>query len=333
MTAQDLPPKPRVGRRLAATLDNSCKLQDVIYSGHMLTKAGYGWLPDGTQFGARSRLRLKEICSSIDSGPLENLVFLTGTLPGSHRDALVAISEWSSWVVTRLTQWLRDKFPLAKYCGVWEFQRRGALHMHVIVRTETSGEARALLGAWKSRWIALLDGVKRRSGKDVWKRNRGDSWESARWVCKTDAQRVEKSATRYLSKYLSKSACKLRSGAAFPPVRWWFASQTLKQEAQAARRRIEFRLMGVQNVNDLFERVSAQIADMASVAYPLRNRFDITAQGIIGLMPPAIAGAVWRSLAEAFQPLRRSPPAHDDRGVPGIYSVVSLVAGRLLQSG
>ncbi len=305
-------------------------LQDSISTGHFATKAGYGWQPDGRKFTSCARRRLREFGGLIDGGSLTRTCFLTGTLPGSSKDSVGALAAWSSWVVSRLSQWLRDRFPSVRFFGVWEYQRRGALHLHICVETPSPEAARWLTQIWKRRWAALIDGVSTRSGVDLWKRTDGTTWQQKRWKLRTDAQVVEKSVSRYLSKYLGKSALACLASSALPPSSWWFASRNLQQAAAAARLKVELPLLDDSLALNLYQSIAGEICATASTVYPINNHYDATQYTVLGLMPSAVAGTLMRALLENCKMLSRTrseKPGDRLLSIPEVATMFAALRG------
>jgi hypothetical protein len=207
---------------------------------------------------------------------------------------------YSSWLTSRLGQWLRDRFPGVRYFGVWEYQKRGALHLHVCVRVTNLQEARLLRSLWKTRWIALLDYIGNKTKIDIFERKISGSWRDQRWRTRVDIQVVEKSVARYLSKYCSKSKDKLRRKAAYAPASWWFASQNLRDESKSLRIDYSAENLTLSDANTLFDRIGGFLASVGTSAYPLFNRFDHRQRGLICLGPPAVAGACTRAMKDLF---------------------------------
>jgi hypothetical protein len=135
-------------------------------------------------------------------------------------------------------------------------------------------------------------------------RKDGTTWQEKRWILRTDAQRVEKGAARYLAKYLSKMRSKSFSQIAFPPSAWWFASANLRRAAQSVRWTFEVAEITPITAHDLYEQISARICESATVAYPLSYQYDISYKGVIAMMPPVIAGMQMREITPLLRVLQ-----------------------------
>jgi hypothetical protein len=203
---------------------------------------------------------------------------------------------------------------------VWEYQKRGALHLHVAVRLQDGVECQRLKNTWKRRWIALIDKIGERSGTDMFQKCDGTTWQDRRWVVRTDAQTVEKSVSRYLSKYCSKTSDKRRKKTLYPPASWWFASANLRSQAKALRTEYTLQGLTLGEAHNIFESLGGFLSSASSCVYRLYNKWDSRQEGLICLMPPSIAGILIRQclirlsttgpVAEPLLSLRRATVWH-----------------------
>ena len=300
-SAETTKPRPRIPLSDVLLVRDEV-LQDSISVGHAHQRAGYGGAPLGRKFSRLAKGRLKEFGALADRVERQRSVFLTGTVPASTDQAYQALSRYSAWLVSRLSQWLRDRYPGAMFFGVWEYQKRGALHMHLIATCIDQKQARQLKFEWKKRWIALLDGVGKRSSVDMFERASGGSWSIARWITRTDAQTVEKSATRYLAKYLSKTSAVVAGSVAYPPSTWWFASRAFRDGANAGRFSICISRLNLSDSGSLFEHIGSILTAYAEKAYPIFNGWDHRYRGVIALMEPIKAACVFRDVKNMLAP-------------------------------
>lgn len=210
---------------------------------------GYGLLPEKWgEFSshAKKKIRWAATAAELHFGK-DNCIFLTGTLPGGTEKAYRALAEWSGYAMDRLQKWLRDNYAhegALYHCGVWELQKRGALHYHALIAAPGLGSSGLLcervgpsgslqmdseIGPFRKFWWGLLEDISRLSGIDLFERASGETWrdrEDGIYQLRAWAQALEKSAASYLSKYLGKEKGQARSGA-FPPSRWWACTRAL----------------------------------------------------------------------------------------------------------
>lgn len=314
----------------APLLDCSSLFQEMTTRVKDSIRAGFGKISTRNTLSRYAKTLVRESGAILDNGPLRSLVFLTGTLPGSTPEALQALSAWSGWVVQTLSQWIRDNAPRAQYLGVWEYQKRGALHVHICIRAESALQANRLRWRWKARWIKVLDSLEKRSGVDMYARLEGGSWRDSKWVTQADAQQVEKSVARYLSKYLSKGAGKARRRCEDPPSRWVFVSRSLAASARSERKSITIPNLSLAAGLDFFERLGSEIAECAKTAAVYVSPYDYQVKGCIALTTPQNAGMLFRSLNSLFRAMGARGRASVNDLCDLVQSARIVFGGRLI---
>lgn len=282
-------------------LVSSCEFPDDRETEVEGCRVGYGTISSGTTFGKRAKSTVREVGAIADQYPKERVVFLTGTLPGSTEGAVAALARFSGWCVAVLKQWLRDHFPGALTFGVWEYQERGALHMHLCVVLETAEQAQLLMRRWKERWLKLLDGIAKKTNVDVYERADGGTWQYSKWVTRTDAQLVAKSVRCYLSKYLSKSSDHVKTNAAYPPSRWWFCDRQLLREARKQRLVLEVPLLSLFDARKLAVAVGSLIAEKCQITFAYESPVDARVKGFVGYGEPIAATELFQSITRLLR--------------------------------
>lgn len=217
--------------------------------------SGFGSMPRKTEFGLNGKntlLRLGGVFDKLGCKP-ENFVFLTGTLPGSTKEAMDAIARWSGWLVHRLKAWL-NKYQKGERLDfyVWERQKRGALHLHYCLYCPDSGQRQRILERFKSQWIRLLDSIGKSSNTDMFARSEGGTWANFKEVTQAYAQEVYKSVVAYLAKYCSKEAGK-DSGGEYYPSRWWGCSRSCTKHLREMAEEFEIDALSRSKGEALFE--------------------------------------------------------------------------------
>lgn len=169
--------------------------------------------------------------------------FITLTLPGSTPDALRTLARWSGYVCNRLTQYIRRNTAESIWFYTWEWQKRGALHLHLYLKCESTERGVQIAIDLVGAWYKTLEDISRKSGVDLFVSGRGNRRvESRHW--QYDVRPVTYgSAAAYVSKYVGKSA---RNGSdrtrgfdrvkqLYYPARWWGMSRNLKELTDAHR--------------------------------------------------------------------------------------------------
>lgn len=313
-----------------ASLVCSSQLQEMTTEVNKSARVGFGRISNKSTFGRVAKRTVREAGAICDRHPRKRVSFLTGTLPGSTRDAYGALAAWSGWVVQTIRQWLQDSCNHPIFFGVWEYQKRGALHVHLCVATETDSEARKIRERWKERWIRILDGVMQRSGVDVYQREQGNSWFYQKWLTRTDAQGVEKSVGSYLGKYLSKGSQSNMKQALARPSRWWFCSNGLRESIRNARCCVELRQVSALYARELIHRISSILRVSQERTYTYASPVDPVVSGIICLTNPIHASLLFDSFREALRCLGtfESNPQPDSKVT--VFMLARLFSGRYI---
>lgn len=177
----------------------------------------------------KGRLSIRRYAALLGRNTRRRQVFLTGTLPGSTEESLAAIAEKSGYMVkmvqTYLSRAANCDAKQMEYVWVWEHQKRGALHMHLVARTPSRAQAKLLQQRWRSVWSQILRLVDSKVDCDLFEKYYGGSHRDSPEDWQVDAALVKKSAAKYLSKYLSKGG---GFHSRFCPSRWWGVSSSLR---------------------------------------------------------------------------------------------------------
>lgn len=153
-------------------------------------------------------------------------LLLTGTLPGSTKEAMNEIPKYSGYIVNRLKMWIRERYKenqFSFYC--WELQKRGALHIHYCVYVPDLAASQRIIEGFREFWIRLLSDISDSSGVDLFAKSYGGTHRHDTKNVQADAQRCRKSVAAYMAKYVSKEAG--RGHRSRYPSRWSGVSRPL----------------------------------------------------------------------------------------------------------
>lgn len=210
-----------------------------------ILRAGYGLLGKKPKMSRKSANNALERMSAIElEYQKENCLFITLTLPSDVPRSYEVLARYSSFCVNRLNQYLKDNYGkenFARVC-VWEYQKRGAPHLHMAVGVGEDCNIRrggASLedskDAWMQgfrrklavAWMHILESVGELADIDMFD-SRGysskdrllDYEDLGRRFC--NVQVVEKSIAAYLGSYLAGSNHDKNSlRVAHPPIATW----------------------------------------------------------------------------------------------------------------
>lgn len=221
------------GSALTTSEPDSHPLSLVPNSKPCRLKTGYGDLPlTPSKFGLNAKRVLVRAGAALEKNiesPSECL-FLTGTLPGSTPEAFAGIAAYSGYIVNNLKAWIAKRISskLDFYC--WEYQKRGALHLHYCIHAPIESDRLHILAGFRNWWIETLLRISDMFGADLFRKNDRFTHRDDLSKVRAIAEVCRKSPARYMAKYLSKSADKIKGRAIFfTPSRWWGVSRPLKK--------------------------------------------------------------------------------------------------------
>lgn len=224
-------PCRRPARNKNNNLDQKTKVQGGTAIANSCTiggaKGGRGAIPAPTKFGRRAKRTLREAGTIFDEYFPATTAFFTLTLPGSGALAHQAIARYSAVVVERVTQWLRDAMGAQAIAWVWEWQRRGALHLHILAAGEDGERVAEAIMRWRQYCGDLMERLSLMSGVDCFWNPRKKRWNLNWQTWQFDATLVAKSAARYLAKYVGKAVNGKWKGERYYPSRWWSVNKFL----------------------------------------------------------------------------------------------------------
>lgn len=167
-------------------------------------KPGWGALPREKEFTSAQTGKILNVGACFEKlYPIPNQsCFCTLTLPGDTDEANEVLAKYSGWLVNRILQHIRDNFSEFDYFYKWEYQGRGALHLHLCLGFPEISAASEFVKRWKALAYGLLIQLCKLSGIDLFRRIQKErvSYE----IYQADAQLVQKSVARYMAKYAAK---------------------------------------------------------------------------------------------------------------------------------
>jgi hypothetical protein len=161
---------------------------------------------------------------------------VTLTIPGSTTSALKCVAAYTPWLTNRLMQVIRD---LERKTGitlswfyVWEWQERGALHMHMALGSSDGQLAKRAADEIEYRWFELLLELREMTGIDVFARSYGGTWRDQPGEWQSHVAAIAKNLAAYFAKYASKDKDTREAERNGTPVRfyprtWWGRSRDL----------------------------------------------------------------------------------------------------------
>lgn len=262
---------------------------------------------------------LLEAGAIIDQYPLNWSRFLTLTLPTSAWSGFRAVANWSGFLINRLLQFLRDsKLDIASFF-VWEFQTRGALHLHMLISAldeEIARKINRIAKRLRALWFQVLKDIEIKEKELGNKCDLFGRWRDKPkiWLKANIIQIPRKSVAAYLSKYASKGhadniASMQKNNSHFYPSRWWGCTQNLKNLIKA--KRFDFKLENASEAElKIIEKHLESILDTALMDYQYRFELQLGSgrniwyQQKIYYFPPKNWAFIWQILKDLFTQVR-----------------------------
>jgi hypothetical protein len=203
------------------------------------TRSGFGFLGRVTKFTRLARHRILcagNIVRRASASPSES-TFVTLTVPGNTANVAEYIARWASYLINSLLQTIRnsdrrERTTPTNWFYVWENQKRGVLHLHLVIHHPTPGRSHRLALDVASAWWQKLKTINPSCNYELFTRRGGkecvlpECWQS-------DVQPVRKCVASYVSKYVSKTSKpaspKGNQSKSFSPPRWWGMARNLVQ--------------------------------------------------------------------------------------------------------
>lgn len=188
-------------------------------------------------FGVNQGQKLRECGAAVDLqqekyGGASRVITLT--LVGDTHEAFECLAANSKYIVNRLFQRVRLIDPSCNnYFYVWEFQKRGALHLHICLWNKSKNMAAKLGAKLVQQWYKILQDIQEGTGVDMFvRRDRKTYTPKRKWQSRNEPMR--KSAGGYFSKYAGKASKKeerahiYHLAKKYPPSRFWGSSKAVK---------------------------------------------------------------------------------------------------------
>jgi hypothetical protein len=175
-------------------------------------------------FTAVSGQRVRECGSAIDhiSASPSLTRAITLTLPADHVGAFKALADYSGYVINRLFQPVRRKHSEnCHWFFVWEYQRRGALHLHIALYHPDASVGEALGNTMIEQWLKILSDIQAKTGVDMFCQKDLKTY-TPREKYQNQNQPMRRSLGAYFSKYAGKQESKdSHHCQAYPVSRFW----------------------------------------------------------------------------------------------------------------
>lgn len=186
--------------------------------------------------GVRERMAAVELEYGV-----KNCALLTVTLPSVDDRAFEALARYSSYAIDRLNREFKRFFKDEKFAriSVWEYQKRGALHCHILLASDCIHAMKNadIANHFANVWYRVLLAIEKKFPCNILLNSMGERWtleqlkllvNDKKEAVFVNVQKVRKSVVAYLSMYLAdsnhenKDASKQSLRNKFSPIATWF---------------------------------------------------------------------------------------------------------------
>lgn len=183
-------------------------------------------------FTRQSGQKLRECGAAMSiasAGRPESCREVTLTLPANTSEAMAAIAAYSGYAINRLIQPIRRRFGSdALWFFVWEYQKRGALHLHFAIYNSCEKSCKEMAEILIAQWHKILCDISVLADTCMFQRKNKKSC-TIRSNHQNHTEPMRKDVSRYFSKYAGKEESKNNWYCQkYPVSRFWGSSQTIK---------------------------------------------------------------------------------------------------------
>lgn len=241
-------------------------------------RAGFGIAPSPKSFTNASGQKLRECGAAIDhvQSDLNKIYCVTLTLPANYHEAFKALSNYSAYCINRLFQPLRRKYGESLlWFFVWEYQKRGALHLHIAVSHDSTGIAKEASQLLITQWEKVLLDISKLSGVCMFSSKQKDRC-TVRSLWQNDSQPMKKGLGRYFSKYAGKQESKQSWYCQrYPVSRFWGCCYALKKIIKSLSLALSVNFENLEDMEEYAADIIDRILSLCKISYLEQYQFQI----------------------------------------------------------
>jgi len=232
--AEELAAQRVVLEKLRIKLDKtSSPYLDVIQKFQRDKKPLFSRINKPKNFTKQSGQKLRESGAAMDLACDHNTKFcheVTLTLPANTNEAFTALAAYSGYAMNRLLQPIRRDYGNdCLWFYVFEYQRRGALHIHIALYHPDESEGLLIAAKMIEQWHKVLIDIGQKADTDMFLDKRRDR-STIRSKHQHHTQPIYKAVGSYFSKYAGKEESKQNWYCQkYPVSRFWGSSKVIKQ--------------------------------------------------------------------------------------------------------
>jgi len=232
--AEELAAQRVVLEKLRIKLDKTANpYLDIIKKSQRDKKPLFSRINKPKNFTKQSGQKLRESGAAMDISCDRNTKFcheVTLTLPANTNEAFTALAAYSGYAINRLLQPIRRDYGSdCLWFYVWEYQKRGALHIHIALYHPDESEGLWIAAKMIEQWHKILIDIGQKADTDMFLDKRRDR-STIRAKHQHHTQPISKAVGAYFSKYAGKEESKQQWYCQkYPVSRFWGSSKVIKQ--------------------------------------------------------------------------------------------------------
>lgn len=208
---------------------------------------------------------------------------VTLTLPANTKEAFTALAAYSGYAINRLLQPVRREWGRsALWFFVWEYQKRGALHLHFALFHEDKNECEKMAHRMIEQWHKVLICIGELADTCMFSRRNKRSC-TIRKNHQYHTAAMEKEVSRYFAKYAGKEESKNSWYCRkYPVSRFWGCSYSLKDIIKKHSFECEWDYFGNQKEADkMIEEIAEKVIEKLNIVSSSAYDFAIWIKGKI----------------------------------------------------
>ena len=283
-------------------------------------RAGWGGVCRPSIFTSRAKNSIRDYGGITRRDYDKRGIVFTGTAPGSTPQSIAGFARYSAEIAERFFDRITSRFSSCEWFFVWEWQGRGALHMHAAFLLNDEQRLEELGECLHEQWRETLEGVADRASVDLFARQKGGSWRGDKRFPITHQERFKKDPSRYFSKYMSKEHDKSQAKIAdrrrnnHYPSAWWGACRTLRAKARDEQHFVMSAPLTEAESRDVFMVAAAQACARSEKVFTYCGKVFWSDRTFVCYASEEQRDTIWQELKTAVERWRLpySPPVVPD---------------------
>lgn len=216
----------------------------------------------------------------LSGGNLKQCWEICLTLPADHEQAFTALAKNTYFATNRIFAYLKKQYQgTVSWFYVWEYQKRGALHLHIAVQHRCPALLPTICSDIKKAWIRILQDIGEIEGCCMFTdKTMRKCTVSTKW--QMHAAQIVKGVAAYFAKYAGKTESKQSWYCQkYPISRFWGSSAAIKEVIKQNSMEYEWDFQGDLEAAERFHEsiiekllVGANVVRMSGYTFHIRGK-------------------------------------------------------------